>query len=150
MSLFMRMTWLVFAVLFLANVFSSVAVATNNPIPYLQQRLVLDSAASGGAAFILTVNGTGFVSGAVVQWNGSARTTTFVNASQLIAAITSADISSAGTALITVVNPAPGGGASNAALFAISAPTTSVAYNDPIGHGANGAAATGIWQFAIS
>ncbi len=39
----------------------------------------------------LTVNGTGFAPGLVVNWNGSPRTTTFVSATQLTAAITAAD-----------------------------------------------------------
>jgi uncharacterized membrane protein len=145
----MRTSRLAFAILFLASFFLSVAAAANNPVPYLQQRLVPDSATPGGAAFTLTVNGTGFVSGATVQWNSSARTTTFVNSTQVTAAITSADISTPGMALVTVVNPAPGGGTSNAVFFEVSAPTTSVAYNAPVGHGTNGAAATGTRQFSI-
>ena len=41
----------------------------------------------------LTVNGTGFVSGAsVVRFNGSARPTTFVNSTQLTAAIPASDL----------------------------------------------------------
>src|SRR6202040_1365162 len=79
------------------------------------------SATAGGAAFTLTVNGTGFVSTSVVKFNGAARTTTFVNATQLTAAITAADIATAGTATVTVTNPAPGGGTSASVSFAISA-----------------------------
>jgi hypothetical protein len=45
-----------------------------------------------------------------------------VNSTQLTAAITAADIASAGTASVTVVNPTPGGGASNALPFTIIAP----------------------------
>ena len=65
-----------------------------------------------GTNFVLTVNGVGFVPGAVVKWNGSARTTTFVNSSQLLADIPAADIALTGTVKITVVNPGPGGGTS--------------------------------------
>ena len=57
------------------------------------------SATAGGPAFTLTVNGSNFVSGSVVQWNGSNRTTTFVSATQLTAAITAADIATAGHGL---------------------------------------------------
>jgi hypothetical protein len=76
------------------------------------------------------VNGTGFVSGAVVNWNGSARTTTFVNSSQVTAAITAADIASARTAVVTVTNPAPGGGTSNPECFQVTNPTVGLAFQD--------------------
>ena len=128
----MRTSRLAFAMFFLASFFPAAAMAANNPIPYLQQGLVPDSAAPGGAAFTLTVNGTGFVSGATLQWNGSARTTTFVSSSQLTAAISSADISAAGTAVVTVFNPAPGGGVSNPVFFTVGLPTTSVTFGSSI------------------
>ncbi len=59
----------------------------------------------GGGGFTLTVSGTGFVPGALIQWNGSARSTTFVSATQLSAGILANDIASAQTANITVTNP---------------------------------------------
>jgi len=90
----------------------------NNPAP-TETSLSPTSAIAGGAAFTLTVNGTGFVSTSVVKFNGAAKTTTFVNATQLTAAITAADIATAGTAPVTVTNPAPGG-TSNAVSFAIN------------------------------
>ena len=93
--------------------------SANNPVPTLTS-LTPSSAAAGGAGFTLTVNGTNFVSGAVVQWNGTARTTTFVSATRLTATITAADIATAGTIPVTVVNPAPGGGTSNALSFTIT------------------------------
>ena len=45
----------------------------------------------------LTVTGSGFVSGATVRWNGVNRTTTFVSATQLTAAIPASDLVTAGT-----------------------------------------------------
>ncbi|HLK04879.1 MAG TPA: FG-GAP-like repeat-containing protein [Candidatus Acidoferrum sp.] len=146
----MRTSRLAFAIFFLASVFSSVANSANNPVPFVQQRIVPTSAAPGGAAFTLTVNGTGFVSGATVEWNGSARTTTFVSGSQLTATIPSTDITTAGTAMINVLNPAPGGGISNTVFFEVSAPTTAVTYGVLNGYGANGAPAAGTRQFAIA
>jgi YD repeat-containing protein len=67
------------------------------------------------------VTGTNFISSSVVRWNGGDRTTTFVSGTELQAQIAAADIAAAGTASVTVVNPAPGGGASNAGTFTISA-----------------------------
>ncbi len=76
------------------------------------------SATVGGAAFTLTVNGTGFVSGDTVTWAGTALTTTFVSATQLTAAVPAALITTAGSASVTVVSP--GSVTSNASTFTIS------------------------------
>ncbi|MGA3027312.1 MAG: BACON domain-containing carbohydrate-binding protein [Bryobacteraceae bacterium] len=75
-------------------------------------------AEAGGPAFTLTVNGANFLSGAVVQWNGTALSSTFVSATQLTASITPDLIASAGTANVTVLNP--GGATSAAAIFTIN------------------------------
>jgi len=61
------------------------------------------TATAGGAAFTLTVNGTGFLAGAAVAWNGSVRPTTVVSTTQLTTSITTADIATAGTAAVDVV-----------------------------------------------
>ncbi len=77
-------------------------------------------AVAGGPAFILTVNGLGFVNGnSKVYWNGSPLTTTFVNATQLTASVPAGLIATPGTASITVVNTGPGGGTTNALIFSI-------------------------------
>jgi hypothetical protein len=108
----------------------SLASYAQAPVPFINQPLVPDATAPSGAAFTLTVNGTGFVAGSVVDWNGSALATTFVNSSQLTAAVSAADIATASTALVTVVNPAPGGGTSNVVYFTITANTgNSVAFS---------------------
>jgi len=88
---------------------TSAGAATPNPVPLINQPLEPDATKPGGEGFTLTVNGTGFVSGSVVEWNGSARATTFVSKSQLKASIPASDIAMATTASVTVVNPAPGG-----------------------------------------
>jgi Tol biopolymer transport system component len=82
-----------------------------------------NSAPAGALAFTLTVNGSNFLSGSQVSWNGNARTTTFISSSQLQAHIMAADLTSAGKVNVTVVNPAPGGGSSGAATFTIVADT---------------------------
>ena len=48
-----------------------------------------NSAAAGGPGFNLTVNGSGFLSGELVHWNGSALATTYVSGNQLVAAVPS-------------------------------------------------------------
>src|SRR5437879_4197599 len=77
------------------------------------------SALAGGAAFTLTVTGINFVPSSTVQWNGSARTTTFVSSTSLQAAITAADITTVGNASITVSNPPANGGVSAPSTFFI-------------------------------
>jgi hypothetical protein len=91
---------------------SMILAAQSNPVPLINQPLMPASTTPGGQGFVLTVNGTGFVSGSVVNWNGDPRTTTFVNNSQLTAAIMTSDIATAGTASVTVSSPSPGGGIS--------------------------------------
>jgi hypothetical protein len=102
----------------IAKIVNLTAIPSVNPVPTLTS-LTPSSAAAGGPAFTLTVGGTNFVSGAAVRWNGTARTTSFTSATQVSASITAADLATAGTATVTVVNPAPGGGASNGLPFAI-------------------------------
>ncbi len=94
----------------------------NNPLPVISN-LNPSSVMARGAAITLTVSGTGFVPGSVLQWNGSNRKTTFVSGSQLTAEITAIDIASTGTAYVTVFNPSPGGGTSEPeTAFPILAP----------------------------
>lgn len=100
-------------------VFASLASAQTNPVPLVNQPLSPFSATPGSAAFTLTVHGSGFASNAVVNWNGSPRETTFVSSSTLQAAITAADVAKVGTATVTAINPAPGGGTSKPVLFPI-------------------------------
>jgi len=115
---------------FLLTCYCYGAAAQSNPAPYLYAPLVPGAIPPRGAGFTLTVNGTGFVPGAVVNWNGSVRETTFVTGSQVTAQITAADIANPGTALVTVSNPPPGGGTSNAQYFQVTIPTPGVVFRD--------------------
>jgi len=83
-------------------------------------------AISGGPSFTLTVDGSNFISGSKVRWNGSDRATTFVSGTELHASVSAADISAAKTVSVTVSNPAPGGGVSNAAGFDVLPVLTSL------------------------
>lgn len=104
-----------------------------------------NSAVAGGAPFTLTINGTNFVAASAVNFGGMAVATTFVSATQLTAAISAAAIASAGTAAVTVTNPAPGGGTSNAVSFTITSatnPTPTITTISPTGALAGGPAFT--------
>ena len=77
------------------------------------------SAVAGSAAFTMTLTGTNFVPASVVQFNGSARTTTFVSSTQLQAAITAADVASVAMAHVAVLNPQANGGISADSTFLV-------------------------------
>jgi hypothetical protein len=100
------------------KVVDSFVVYSNVEAPQLSA-VTPASAEAGGAAFTLTVDGANFVNGSVVQWNGAARPTTFVSPTRLTAAVPATDIAAEGSALLTVANPAPDGGTSNALTFQV-------------------------------
>ena len=98
---------------------------TPNPVP-TTTLLEPSSVGVGTGAFVLTVNGTGFVPGAVIRWNGLNRTTTFVSSTRLTATIGMFDVFAEGSVPITVSNPAtgfnppPDGGVSNPQVFTVT------------------------------
>ena len=64
-----------------------------------------NSATAGDPAFNMTVNGDHFGSKAVVNWNGTPQTTTFVTSGQLTIAVPASAVATAGQVNITVTNP---------------------------------------------
>jgi len=103
------------------GVSNAIAFTVENPVPTLTS-ISPTSATAGGAGFTLTVTGTNFVTGSIVRWNGSDRSTTFVSATQVTAAISAADIATGGTGQVTVFNPAPAGGTTSQATFTVNNP----------------------------
>jgi hypothetical protein len=79
------------------------------------------SVGAGGPSLTLTVTGTNFVNGSTVRWNGSPRATTFASATRLTAVIPATDLSTPGTAGVTVA--LPGGTLSNTVTFTITTET---------------------------
>ena len=76
---------------------------------------------AGGAAFTLTVTGSGFVSNSTVYWGTTALVTTYGTATQLTAQVPATDIATGGTtAAITAQTPSPGGGTSNSFQFEVN------------------------------
>ena len=97
-----------------------------NPVPTIS--VLFPSCVPAGEQLVdavdnqLTVVGTNFVPSSVVRWNGSDRPTTSNGSiNGLSAQISASDIASAGTATVTVFNPAAGGGSSNSVTFTITA-----------------------------
>jgi hypothetical protein len=97
------------------------------------------SATAGGVGFTLTVNGSNFDSSAKVNWNGSALTTTFVNGTQVTAAVPANLIASAGTANITVTTNA---GTSSATSFTVQAAAPTITSISPTSATVGGSAFT--------
>jgi hypothetical protein len=62
------------------------------------------SATSGSSGFTLTITGTGFNTGSLVSFNGSYRTPTFVNSTQLTIPLSAADVAQAGAFQVFVEN----------------------------------------------
>lgn len=88
----------------------------SNPVPVLTS-LNPTNALTGSPDGTVTLTGSNFIPGSVARVGGSARATTFVNATTLNMTVTAADKLTAGPLSITVFNPAPGGGTSNALSF---------------------------------
>jgi hypothetical protein len=77
-------------------------------VPLIQQLKPTSVAPAGGADVTLIVYGANFTSNSTVNFNGSPLTTMFdgTKPSQLTATVPASDTASAGTAVITVFNPA--------------------------------------------
>src|ERR1043166_5989481 len=119
---------------------SAYSFSVQTPFPVITT-LSPSSAAAGGAAFNMTVNGVTFDQGSIVRWNGANLTTTpTVSAGGLTTSLTAqvpaSDIASPGTPTVTVYNPSPGGGTSSGTTFTVNpgGPTiTSVSPNPVTG-----------------
>ena len=121
------------------------AFTISNAIPLITTISPTTVYAGSTQPLVLTVNGSGFVTALVaaeiskVSVGGRATTnTTFVSATRLTVPLTAADIAVAGPVPITVVNPAPGGGTSNAVNLTVAndtaAPTTTISGADSAWH----------------
>ena len=100
------------------------------------------SAMAKSASLTLTVNGTYFVPGAIVRWNGADLTTSYVSSIKLTAVVPAAVLTLGGTAAVTVFNPSPGGGASTSLNFNINNPLPGVTSLSPDHLTAGGSAFT--------
>jgi hypothetical protein len=67
-----------------------------------------NSAPHGNAAFVLTVNGTGFSTSSMVVWNSTSLSTSMVSGQQLTAQVAAADVATPGMVTVHVNNPGTG------------------------------------------
>jgi len=93
-----------------------------NPLPVLTNAT---ANSSGGTSYVVTVAGSGFVSGSVIQVSGVNAATNFISTMQLTATVTIA----AGTTsvAVAVVNPNPGGSTSGSMNVTVSSTSQAAA-----------------------
>jgi tetratricopeptide (TPR) repeat protein len=98
-----------------------------------------DNADVKSSAVTLTVNGSDFVYGSVVRFNGVQKSTTYVSQNQLTAVIPASDLTKDGVYEITVFSPIHGGKISNAQNFTVN-PSSNILTWLLVGGGAAAAA----------
>lgn len=96
-----------------------------NPVPEIGH-IVPSDAGVGESGFVLTIEGLKFVRDSQAQFNKMDVQTHFLGNSLLRADIFAGHLSSAGDVPVTVTNPAPGGGISNALPFRIYNPAPAI------------------------
>jgi hypothetical protein len=97
---------------------NAATLEVRNPLPAITSLSETETTA-GQPSYTLRVSGTGFANNSEVRFNGAPRATRRVAAGTLEATLVEGDLRAAGTFNITVTNPAPGGGTSNALTFTI-------------------------------
>jgi trimeric autotransporter adhesin len=155
----MRLRWTAFGVVAVLTILTSSCSSSNgntvapgqpNPTPVITG-LFPSSVTAGSQSFTMFIAGNGFIAGSTgtstAFWNGSARSATVnINTGQIAITVLASDVATAGTALVTVSNPLPGGGITiNAAPFTIFPTQTNsplIASLSPTTASPNGAAFT--------
>lgn len=88
----------------------------SNPVPSVSS-LSPTQQTAGSQSQTLTINGSNFVQGSAITYNGAAHAAAYVNTSQLTTSLSANDLATVGSYPVVVTNPSPGGGASNSTDF---------------------------------
>lgn len=121
----------------------------NNPVPVIgtitPTSTPLGTLPPNGVLVIDAPSGDSvFTSNSVVSFNGIARTTTFVNSSELQAQVLASDVASNASINVKVSNPTPGGGVSAPVVFTVGAGSAARSqFPQVVSIGALGGAANG-------
>jgi len=102
---------------------SSATVTLENAIPVISS--VTPTAFTANTQFEITLNGTGFVPGSIVNFGAVLLSTTFIAPTQLIAVGTPTQ-AQVGTVPVTVVNPNPGGATSAPFNVQVDGPNSNI------------------------
>lgn len=92
-----------------------------NPVPTILSLDPGEATVFGflGESLVVHIHGSGFIEDSQAQWNGENRPTQYVDETELAITLTAVDTTPAGTGIVTVINPTPGGGTSNAVSFTL-------------------------------
>jgi WD40-like Beta Propeller Repeat len=101
------------------GVSAPVSLTVNDPVPTLSSLTPANFAAGTTANTSLEVNGSSFVPNSEIEIDGSPIATVFGSTAQLGAILPPGYFASAGVHRVQVVNPPPGGGASNVLPYAV-------------------------------
>ena len=96
-----------------------VSIPIANPVPLASALAPAGAINAPNTVFTLTVNGEGFLPTSRVRLNGIDLPSAYVNETQMQARLTSVSMGGVGNKDITVWNPTPGGGSSNAMNFVV-------------------------------
>ena len=111
--------------------FSAVQIVGQaRPVPVIDS-VSPASALAGSAAASVIVRGSNFVADSKIRWNDADRATIYVSDTELRFVIPFSDLLTPGNNRITVSSPAPGGGISNEANFAVLYPVPAAASLSP-------------------
>lgn len=109
----------------------SAAVILPNPSPTIFA-LSGYTIPAGTPGLTIGASGTGFVESTVVRWNGSPRKTYFRGPQFVRFELTAADLALNGTGLVTIYNPAPGGGTSGTHVVTITSGVPAITTLSPV------------------
>ncbi len=109
----------------------------NNPAPTIIKQ-VGDPIPAGSPGFSQLINGTGFLPSSVVSFDGTARATKFVSATQMRTFVAGSELKTARKIAVVVTNPAPGGGTSNTGELLVTATRLKVTAGTPTSDGNGG------------
>ena len=121
---------------FTANVGESAAtsfkIEANRPVPVVTGLSPASQAEGGTTPLELSVFGADFMAQSEIRYNGNARTTTFVNSTQLTTTLQPGDFATSANHKITVFTPGPGGGGSAELNFAVVTCVLSLSTNSQL------------------
>jgi hypothetical protein len=101
-----------------------VPLVVKNPVPTISSLSPTSLAAGTTATTAVTITGANFVPDSVIQVDGSPTATAFGGGTQISMLLLAGNMAAGAVHRITVVNPGPGGGTSNALILPVNPTTT--------------------------
>ena len=124
-----------------AQAATTTVLQVDNPTPTITS-FAPATALLGTTGATVTITGTSYVAGVAATVNGNPRATSLVSDTQVTVALGATDLAQAGSLLLNVTNPQPGGGASGTAAFTVNNPLPTIRSLAPAGVQVGGAATT--------